>query len=93
MIDVATLTAILQDHDPAHIAWVGDDEYDLEATAILERLSDTMDAPEVAALVHRVFVQTFHVSMVPAADDATWRAIAGEIMGFIGHKHDPTGAR
>jgi hypothetical protein len=98
MIDVAVLTAILQRHDPAHIAWVGDDEYDIEATAILERLfvdpmhvtagtvhgigstNDTMEAPEVAALVHRVFARSFHPSMVPAADDAMWREIAGEIV-------------
>jgi hypothetical protein len=93
MIALAALTAILQRHDPAHVAWVGDDEYDIESIAILERLSDTMEAPEVAALVHDVFVRTFHPSMVPAADDALWREIAGEIMGFIGDNHDRTGAR
>jgi hypothetical protein len=80
VIDLAALTAILQRHDPAHIAWVGEDEYDIEATAILERLSDTMEAPEVAALVQRVFARTFHRSMLPAADDALWREIAGEIV-------------
>jgi Domain of unknown function (DUF1871) len=80
MIDVAALTAILQRHDPAHVAWVGDDEYDIESIAILERLSDTMEAPEVAALLQQVFARTFHPSMVPGADDAVWREIAVEMM-------------
>jgi hypothetical protein len=81
MIDVAALTAILQRHDPAHVAWVGDDEYEIESIAILERLSDTMEAPEVAALLQQVFARTFHPSMVPGADDAVWREIAVEMMG------------
>jgi hypothetical protein len=98
MIDVAALTAILQRHDPAHVAWVGDDEYDIESIAILERLfvdpmhvtagtvhgigstNDTMEAPEVAALLQQVFARTFHPSMVPGADDAVWREIAVEMM-------------
>jgi hypothetical protein len=80
MIDVATLTAILQRHDLAQMAWAGDDEYDIESIAILARLSDTMEAPEVAALVHRVFARTFHPSMVPASSAAVWREIAGEIV-------------
>jgi hypothetical protein len=80
MIDVATLTAILQRHDPADVAWAGDDEYDIESLAILELLTDEMEVPEVAALVQRVFARTFHPSVVPAADDALWREIAGEMM-------------
>jgi hypothetical protein len=81
MIDVAALTAILHRHDPIAIAWIGPDEYDIEATAILEFLTDTMEAPEVAALVHAVFVRMFDGNPVPAADDAIWREIAVEMMG------------
>jgi hypothetical protein len=80
MIDVAALTAILQRHDPVDIAWIRPDEYDIEATAILERLTDTMEAAELAALVHEVFARSFGGRDVLAADDATWRAIAGEML-------------
>jgi hypothetical protein len=84
VIEVAALTAILQRHDPSHIAWMRHDEYAIEASAIIERLTDEMELPELAALVHAVCVQMIDDDPeypVPPADDAVWREIAGKMLG------------
>jgi len=75
------ITEILYYYDPVGLAaiYCPEDEYDIEAIAILHRLRHVKDKTELRWMVYDVFVAWFDEDMTLPSSDKCYRQIADEI--------------